>query len=330
MVLTDVRSLPPRDWAGIESFLEGGGGVAIFLGDNADPEFYNRILQPTSLTPAATQPADAPPMHVHRIELDHPLFSRFSGEARGAILGLNVYRAARIDPGGAVVLATLDNDWPLAVERNPGRGRLIVWATEPVPALTNLPLRRAFIPLMSQLLSYLAGAPPNHVRDENPPRSESSPEMLDPSAIARCAGQWHVTLTSPDQLDAAAILRLPENWLQWWDSLLWLTLAVVLLESLLAIRQSGAGSISRTMAIALYAVRAVALACLAIGLLHVQWQSDAVGAIQPAVAVLLDDSQSMSLGSRFDNAVRIEKQSHVPLKFPKSGLVQRAGRSDRR
>ncbi len=229
-------------------------------------------------------------------------------------MDLNVYRAVHMNAGGAAVLATLDDDQPLVVERDPGRGRLLVWATVPVPAFTNLPMRRAFIPLMSQMLSYLAGAAPNETHDDNPPRSESSTAMLNSSVIQQNAGQWHVTLTRPDKDDAAAILRLPQNWSQTWDSLLWLTLAVVLVEALLAISQGGAKQISVKMKIGLSAVRALAVVCVVIALLHVHWQSKASRMIKPTVAVMLDDSESMSVDDRFDNAVRIEKELASVLK----------------
>ncbi len=80
IVLAEVSSLPARDWDQIENFIQSGGGAAIFLGDNADPGFYDRALQPMAITAATTEGADTQPMHVHRIELEHPLFDAFTGE----------------------------------------------------------------------------------------------------------------------------------------------------------------------------------------------------------------------------------------------------------
>ncbi len=387
IVLSAVRSLPPQDWGKIDDFARHGGGVAVFLGDNADPSFYNESLKPLTVTPAAsTEPANAgQAMHVHRIEQGHPLFARFDGETRGAILGLSIYQTNHIDPAGATVLATMDEDRPLAIERDLGRGRMILWATAPVPASTNLPLRRAFIPLMSQMVSYLAGGAQREsagavgraldlpvgkyasgmglqvrrpdgsavagttamrgaltiahldpgqislpgfyelaksdspadkdaqsLQAVNSPRSESSPAALQQADLDRCAGLWHATLAAPATDDIASLLSMRQGWSGWWDSLLWITLAIVLAESLLAARQSGTGGRSGGAKLGLLALRGVAIACVVIGILHVRWQSTSHKTIRPTLAVMLDDSRSMSepLGkaTRYGQASRIEKQ----------------------
>ena len=51
----------------------------------------------------------------------------------------------------------MEQGLPLMVERGYGRGESMLFTTVPQPRWSNLPLRRAFIPLTSHLVSYLAG-----------------------------------------------------------------------------------------------------------------------------------------------------------------------------
>lgn len=372
VVLSAVRSLSLEDWRRIEDFIRRGGGVAVFLGDDAEPAFYNDALKP--MTIAAAEEAE---LRVHHIQQDHALFQRFSGATRGAILGLGVNRYHRIEPADALVLAAMDDGQPLAVQRDLDQGRMIVWATVPVPAATNLPLRRAFIPLTSQMISYLAGGSRGEmpavvgqplelpvgrsapsiglqvrrpdgsvveaqaimraamtaarlssqqaalpgfyqlvrsdasadapVRALNVPVSESSPATLEQADIDRCAGLWQAKLTD----DAASILSMPPTWSNWWDTLLWLTLAVVLIESLLAGRQSSAGVLDMRTKLGLLVLRSVAVAAVIVAVMHVRWETSSTERVKPAVAVMLDDSRSMA--KWYDAAVRVAKNLPMVL-----------------
>jgi len=196
VLLSGVAELSPAQLEALEAFVQQGGGLAIFPGDAADRRFYNEVLgAPTrpggALLPAelggllatagsaagwtATRGRELPaggseavapgaetlpalqPLHVLWADVEHPLLHRFQGPLRSALAGIAVYRAYALQPRDARTLAALDGDRPLLVERAYGAGRVLLWATAPHPRWTNLPLRRAFVPLCSRLVSYLAG-----------------------------------------------------------------------------------------------------------------------------------------------------------------------------
>jgi hypothetical protein len=97
------------------------------------------------------------PLHILNADLDHPVLQRFKGTLRSALAGVSVYRAYATRPRAGWVLAALDGDLPLLVERSYGRGRVLLCTTGTHPRWTNLPLRRVFVPLCSRMVSYLAG-----------------------------------------------------------------------------------------------------------------------------------------------------------------------------
>lgn len=176
IVLSDVSTLPLSQVERLEKFVQAGGGMAIFLGDQMDPAFYNDLLGGASrplggLSPASVRHVVKAPdadtaMHLVESQLDHPMLQRFKGALRGALGGVDVYRAYDLDPHRGWVLASLNNRLPLLVERSYGQGRVIMMAAAPQPDWTNLPVRGVFVPLMTRLISYLADAGPTDASDE--------------------------------------------------------------------------------------------------------------------------------------------------------------------
>lgn len=167
VILSEVRQLTVAQLECLERFVQAGGGLAIFLGDSADRAFYNEVmgaptrplggLLPAELGALLESQETVEPLHVVTADLDHPILQRFKGTMRSALAGIAVYRAHVVRPRDAWVLAALDQELPLLVERAYGAGRVLLCATAPHPGWTNLPLRRAFVPLCSRMVSHLSG-----------------------------------------------------------------------------------------------------------------------------------------------------------------------------
>jgi hypothetical protein len=166
-ILSEVRQLSVGQLEHLERFVQAGGGLAVFLGDHADRAFYNEImgastrplggLLPAVLGALVESQETVEPLHILAADLEHPVLQRFRGTLRGALAGIAVYRTYALEPRDAWVLASLDQGLPLLVERRYGAGRVLLCAVAPHPRQTNLPLRRAFVPLCSRIASYLAG-----------------------------------------------------------------------------------------------------------------------------------------------------------------------------
>jgi hypothetical protein len=164
-MLTNVRNLTASQAHGLGEFVRAGGGLAIFLGDQCDPRFYNQVLGAEGLLPAELQlpvgvegsGVAGQPMHLLEADADHPTLARFTGTLGGALSGVEVYRAWELTPHDAWVYAGMEGGRPLLVERNLGRGKVIMCASMPTPAWTSLPLRRVFVTWVGQTIGYLAG-----------------------------------------------------------------------------------------------------------------------------------------------------------------------------
>ncbi len=167
VILSAVRRLSVAQLGELERFVQAGGGLAIFLGEYTDRVFYNEVmgaatrplggLLPAELQTLVEAQETVEPLHILNADLDHPILQRFKGTLRSALAGVSVYRVYAARPRGGWVLAALDRDLPLLVERSYGRGRVLLCTTAAHPRWTNLPLRRLFVPLCSRTVSYLAG-----------------------------------------------------------------------------------------------------------------------------------------------------------------------------
>ncbi len=167
IVLSNVASLPLPQLERLERFVMAGGGLAIFLGNSADTDFYNNIMGAETRPLGGLMPGQIRalvggregelPLNVVEADLDHPILQRFEGALRGALAAVNIYRAHVVQPRAAWVLARLNDQAPLILQRNYGEGRVVLFTCPPQPTWTDLPLKGTFIPLVSRTLSYLAG-----------------------------------------------------------------------------------------------------------------------------------------------------------------------------
>jgi hypothetical protein len=75
----------------------------------------------------------------------------------GRLEGVRFYQASAIEPGGARVIARLDDQTPLLVEQRLGAGKILLFASTLDNVSNDLPLHAAFVPFIEQSANYLAG-----------------------------------------------------------------------------------------------------------------------------------------------------------------------------
>ena len=149
--LLDVPRLDAPEVAALEEYVEGGGGLAIFLGPRTQRPFYNEhfFRDGTGLLPV---PLDMP-TQLLADELatpdvvvgDHPLFRVFRGRRNSflSVVAVNFYYG--IDPawrlpedGATRILARLQNKAPFVVEKQYGAGRIVLQLSKLSPKSTDL------------------------------------------------------------------------------------------------------------------------------------------------------------------------------------------------
>jgi hypothetical protein len=181
VILLDVPRLADNELAALEEYVRAGGGVAFFVGPDAERAYFNERLyrRGEGLFPA---PLRLPVQLVDRygestpdVEVtDHILFHVLSGRRNGflPLIMVDFYYALETDWAPAdqlstTILAKLRNRDPLVVERRFGAGRVVAHLTKlssgdtSLGKWTNWSLNPVFPVLANELVSYLAAGRQN-------------------------------------------------------------------------------------------------------------------------------------------------------------------------
>ncbi|TWU27245.1 BatA domain-containing protein [Bythopirellula polymerisocia] len=148
--LLDVPRLDETEVTALEDYVRAGGGVALFLGPDVQPSFYNERLYrdgtglipveldvPTQLLSVGDE--ETPDVSVE----DHPVFRIFAGQRNSflSVARVNFYYAISglgESPEQIRVLARLRNDAPFVVEKQLGKGHVVVQLCKLSPEPTSL------------------------------------------------------------------------------------------------------------------------------------------------------------------------------------------------
>jgi len=174
--LLDVPRLDDAEVAALEEYVRGGGGLAVFLGGEAQRPFYNEQmyrdgegLLPAPLGPPSQLLRDSSDATPDVRVADHPIFRVFAGQRNSflAVAKVNFYYA--IDPqwslpesGDVRVIARLKNGAPLSLEKKHGAGRVVVQLCKLSPQPTDLgpwsnwSLNPVFPVFANELVGYLS------------------------------------------------------------------------------------------------------------------------------------------------------------------------------
>ena len=152
----------------LTSFVEGGGGLFVAMGDQVETKSYNKRLD--SLLPkplrrikrlAQKDDPDAP-LKVTRIGSSkgtHPVFQVFNLPGGASLQSVKVYKYMLLQPSPperSTALLSYKNGAPALLERQVGKGRVFMLTTTLDRDWTDLPVQPAFLPLMRRSILYLA------------------------------------------------------------------------------------------------------------------------------------------------------------------------------
>jgi hypothetical protein len=186
--LTNVAQLDEAGVAALETFVRGGGGLGIFLGEASDSTSVNERLyrdgqglMPLAVTSPTQLFADTVEKRPDLEVTDHPMFRVFAGERNSFLSAVSVERyftvakdAEQKAGGKARVIARLRNGAPLAIEQKFGAGRVVAILTTAAPTWNNWGRNPSFVVAMLELQSYLAT-----LDERQPARLVGSPMALE-------------------------------------------------------------------------------------------------------------------------------------------------------
>ena len=166
-LLAGVRKLSDEQAAFLEEWVEEGGGLGVFLGGedasgaerSPDAEFYSerKGLFPAEIGRLREHPLWAPE-RLTAWDASHPVFASFVHSGGAGLSTASFLKYYDIEPApGARVLARFSDGSPFCVEGRLGKGKAVVFATSPAAKWSDLPKRKAFVPLVNDLLRHLSG-----------------------------------------------------------------------------------------------------------------------------------------------------------------------------
>lgn len=170
--LLNVERIDEKGMRALERYVRGGGGLAIFCGENIDPAFYNNefFRGGEGLFPI---PVRGPRDHLRADSnvpdlqaSDHPIFRVLvdeGGENRPLAKRIRIRRYLGMDPETswddlpqARPLASLPSGDPVVVSRSFGDGEVIAFLTTASPTWNNWAMGPTYPVVILQLQGYLA------------------------------------------------------------------------------------------------------------------------------------------------------------------------------
>jgi hypothetical protein len=160
IVLADVGNLELRDAKRLALYVQGGGGLLVFGGENLTPERTANMKQ-AGLVPGeikGVQTATDLPLRLQTWDVKHPIFSAFSDPQLGDLRRLAFSACTRITPApDSQVLATFRDGTAALIERRQGKGTVVWFTSSCDREWSDWPRSRLYLPLVYQLLGYQTG-----------------------------------------------------------------------------------------------------------------------------------------------------------------------------
>lgn len=136
--LCNVARFGEDEAAVLRQYVNRGGGLVFFLGDQVDAPNYNQYLAAGGAEVLPAKLGDAAPVAQYRFDprdYSHPIVSPFRGHERTGLLTTPIWKYIKLEvPGGSPTRASnvalyFGSGDPAIVERQIGRGRSILVAT---------------------------------------------------------------------------------------------------------------------------------------------------------------------------------------------------------
>ncbi|HEY2837942.1 MAG TPA: CARDB domain-containing protein, partial [Pirellulales bacterium] len=186
--LCDVAQFTEREAKILRSYLNWGGGLVFFLGEQVVADSYNRQLGPAAgperrVLPAALGAVVAEPHYgLDPLGYRHPLVAEFRDQEQAGLLTTPVSKFFQLqlsEKSQAQVALAIENGAPLIVEEPIGRGRSILIATSAEASWTAMPMWPSYVPIVQELLMF---AVRGQLQDRNVLVGQSLGALLPPGA----------------------------------------------------------------------------------------------------------------------------------------------------
>ncbi|MDA1053999.1 MAG: BatA domain-containing protein [Planctomycetota bacterium] len=170
VILANVESLSSQAVEKLETFVDQGGSLLVFLGDKVNASFYNQTLVgnnrmhggllPGRLTSIAGDPsAETGEIRIGDTDDSHVVLAAFDDGTAGSLSSVTMKAVWDFEPGDSAVLMRTSTGAPLLCERSFGEGHVMLFASTCDRDWTNFPVRPAYLPWIYRLVGYLSQEP---------------------------------------------------------------------------------------------------------------------------------------------------------------------------
>jgi hypothetical protein len=172
VVLANVARLEAGAARALVEFVKAGGGLFVTSGDQMEVDWYNTQL--AELLPGRLRGAKGQALLDDASVADvlglagffagHPVFRGLADGREGGLAGLGRVRTHTtmlLEPDASAqrsVIARFTNETPALLERQVAAGRVLLLATSIDRDWSDLAIRPGFLPLVQQIVLYVAGA----------------------------------------------------------------------------------------------------------------------------------------------------------------------------
>jgi uncharacterized membrane protein len=164
IILMNVSALSSNDVQRLRDFVKAGGGLIVALGDNVVPATYTNIfngseeaLLPCNLVEAVGDENNHEQFNVIAVvKYEHPIFAPFKNPNHGDFGTARFYKRFRVATlTSANELLKYDDGIPALVEKQYGRGRVLLFTSTFDAEWTDFPQRGVFLPFIHEMVKYL-------------------------------------------------------------------------------------------------------------------------------------------------------------------------------
>lgn len=152
IVLSDLSVIPPGFDAALQRYVSNGGSVLVALGPAAAVLPRVPVLDETIQASNYAGPEGERFLSVTDLDAGHPAMrsvDRFSG--------VKFYQTIHVTASKSRVLAKLNDQTPLVLERSIGEGKVLAFTSTFDNRLNDLPIHAAWVPFVAQTALYLGG-----------------------------------------------------------------------------------------------------------------------------------------------------------------------------
>src|SRR5204863_1174215 len=204
VILNDVAFPPAAANGALKQFVERGGGLLIAAGGHTTWPQGEKDLMPGTLGATVDRTAGRGAT-LGFLDHSHFVFEIFKAPRSGDFSAAQIYRYRKIEVGPTdKVLARFDDGAVAAAERKVGGGRVIVWASALDNSYSDLPLRPVYLPLVTQLVKYLA-------QFEAPRAWQTIGQVVDVQSLTKSRANWVVVTPSGKRVPQSGPLELDEQ-----------------------------------------------------------------------------------------------------------------------